>query len=115
MKERLLDFFENGQYAILCRWIGKFTWGITRHDLEEVHINVHAVLTWVLLHEYLHVEYPLLSEHDVCDRTDRAMRRLSKDAIIAVADKILERLWTTDAALDTVAREHLAGGNCDMP
>ena len=67
-----------------------------------MHLNVHALLTWVLLHEYLHVEYPAMSEGDVSDRTDRAMKHLPKSAIIELAEKVLERLWTTEPGCNGV-------------
>lgn len=104
MKERLLNFLDNGDYSVSCRWTNKRTWGITMHDREEVYLNVHAVLTHILLHEYLHVEYPRMGEEEVCTRTDRAMQRLSKRAIVEVGERVLTMLEAPRVQWEPVPR-----------
>ena len=108
MKKRLLNFLDDGDYAVSCRWIDKYTWGITRHDSEEVHINVHAVLTHILLHEYLHVEYPRMSEEEVSERTDRGMQRLSKRAIVELGEKVLDMLGAPRVQWESVLQRSSA-------
>jgi hypothetical protein len=116
MKERLLAFLDGDDYAVSCRWINKNTYGITRHDIEEVHINIYAILTSILVHEYLHVRYPQLSEETVDNLADRAMQRLSKSAIIELATRLIATLSMTDAAEESVEASPFPNvGGADAP
>lgn len=87
----LNDFLESKKYDIRLRWIDKRTEADITIENRMIRMNLELILTNIITHEFLHDQYPKLSEAKISNKTLKYIRRM-KVAEIKSAGRLTFKL-----------------------
>ncbi len=82
---KLLEWLEDRTYDLRLRWIDKNTEAEINYLNEVIRINLELILAKTIVHEFLHDQYPDLSEKEIIAKTRKYLNRMKVLEIKKVA------------------------------
>lgn len=89
---KLLDFLHSRDYDLRQRWIDKKTEAEINYLNQDIRINLDLVLTQIIAHEFLHDQYPWLSENQIIKKTYRYIDKMKVSEIKMIGRLVLKYL-----------------------